>query len=696
MSDTEIDRVHQDTSMHSNPSSHSASRTPIFSQIGLMKKWSSKRRSKSNSQTNPPTAGLMEPPSRPMSPKTPEPQRPTSPRPLMFRAASTTPPSTSDNPPPVTSLKRRGSSSQRSQTSVKKNPISKVFGFSTSSNPPARNVPSGPSSGRQPASIGRSVSNPYTESLAPSSLAPSSLMERPSLLGLRTISGSSLRSKHKREESQESGSRLGAEYTTIPPLPPVPTSVQTDSGSQPPPSTERSSTSSRIPDLPPVLPEPALLPPIELSPPSPPRLVTSASQPLSKKSSPPGYSASLGKANGSNFVTGVSSGSMRRNMLEDLNIPARISKAQSGLRNNMVMVKEFAGNVEQLKTLQTAYQNLTCDIKRILESQSIPKKETVPRRSSNASSLPPGAAPPRSSDRYQLAGQEIVKIEEKYALWWECAELLIELGSTPLAKKGEDDPQPAVAEEPSDQPVTDNGPGQVLDIKNTSVGAEGERTPTIPPEPTSPPFTPGKARERAITLAGTESEKEAASAIGGLVLGPGSASTTNVSGKGPPPANRPKWRALTGRHDLNNRQLALLKDMLSNPNPSALFSPPANPKQKQLSMPHYQPSPIAEAPPSKFNGSSDALSPEPEPKGKETHPPISHHHFFHRRIHPATASAVTLPSSLSSASPHLPVTHMLPSTSDLTHTPSASPVPARKARRASRVALTGIRDILRS
>ncbi|KAG8947330.1 hypothetical protein FRC03_001062 [Tulasnella sp. 419] len=135
--------------------------------------------------------------------------------------------------------------------------------------------------------------------------------------------------------------------------------------------------------------------------------------------------------------------------------------------------------------------------------------------------------------------------------------------------------------------------------------------------------------------------------------------------------------------------------MLSNPNPSALFSPPANPKHKQLSMPHYQPSPIAEAPPSNFNGSSDALSPE-EPKGKETHPPISHHHFFHRRIHPATASAVTLPSSLSSASPHLPVTHMLPSTSDLTHNPSASPVPTKKARRASRVALTGIRDILRS
>ncbi|KAG8947329.1 hypothetical protein FRC03_001061 [Tulasnella sp. 419] len=229
--------------------------------------------------------------------------------------------------------------------------------------PQARNVPSGPSSGRQPASIGRSVSNPYTESLA-----PSSLMERPSLLGLRSISGSSLRSKHKREESQESGSQLGAEYTIIPPLPPVPTSVQTDSGSQPPPSTERSSTSSRIPDLPPVLPEPALLPPIELSPPSPPRLVTSASQPLTKKSSyllqhasgfasssnrSPGYSASLGRANGSNFVAGissgigVSSGSMRRNSLGDLKIPARISKAQSGLRNNMVMVKEFAGNVER-------------------------------------------------------------------------------------------------------------------------------------------------------------------------------------------------------------------------------------------------------------------------------------------------------------------------------------------------------------
>ncbi|SOV09143.1 uncharacterized protein UDID_15050 [Ustilago sp. UG-2017a] len=45
----------------------------------------------------------------------------------------------------------------------------------------------------------------------------------------------------------------------------------------------------------------------------------------------------------------------RRNSLSDLKIPSRISKAQTGLRNNISLVRDFAKGIEELKMLKSSY-----------------------------------------------------------------------------------------------------------------------------------------------------------------------------------------------------------------------------------------------------------------------------------------------------------------------------------------------------
>ncbi|SNX83673.1 uncharacterized protein MEPE_02380 [Melanopsichium pennsylvanicum] len=45
----------------------------------------------------------------------------------------------------------------------------------------------------------------------------------------------------------------------------------------------------------------------------------------------------------------------RRNSLSDLKIPSRISKAQTGIRNNISLVRDFAKGIEELKLLKASY-----------------------------------------------------------------------------------------------------------------------------------------------------------------------------------------------------------------------------------------------------------------------------------------------------------------------------------------------------
>lgn len=118
-------------------------------------------------------------------------------------------------------------------------------------------------------------------------------------------------------------------------------------------------------------------------------------------------------------------------------------------------------------------------------------------------------------------------IMSKYHISWECAELLIELGGGPPASEGTSSPP---ANEP-EQFVT-------ASLPNSSSG-----------HGTQPP----PSRERAVTLAGDEPKPH----VPAVQQGPIS----------PPIASPPhtsQWRASTGRHDLSQRQLLLLREMLNN------------------------------------------------------------------------------------------------------------------------------------
>ncbi|GAC98885.1 hypothetical protein PHSY_006480 [Pseudozyma hubeiensis SY62] len=77
----------------------------------------------------------------------------------------------------------------------------------------------------------------------------------------------------------------------------------------------------------------------------------------------------------------------RRNSLSDLKIPSRISKAQTGIRNNMNLVRDFAKGIEELKVLKASYMD--------------------------------------HKMRTQLVSSDV---EEKVRNWLECADVLIGLG----------------------------------------------------------------------------------------------------------------------------------------------------------------------------------------------------------------------------------------------------------------------------
>ncbi|KAI0691260.1 hypothetical protein BC835DRAFT_1360949 [Cytidiella melzeri] len=300
----------------------------------------------------------------------------------------------------------------------------------------------------------------------------------------------------------------------------------------------------------------SLLPPIELQPPSPRKmssLATSYSEPspgidsllaplpsssttpnastqstLAKPLSSPQQSASLGRSTHPPKEKEDLSAVLRRNSLGDLKIPARISQAQIGLRRDLGMVREFATSVEQLKDLQATYHALVLEVQAFL-LESVPPNKTKARATSptffglhrpgrTRSSTNPQTTSSTPAIHGQLA-TTYRTIQVKFALSWECAELLVELGGGPSAGQ-----QPLSLEQ-SASTIT---PSTILHSEVR------------------------KSRERAVTLAGDESKPQIA--IQGISPLP----HPNAS------SSQPHWRASTGRHDLSHRQLLLLRDMLNN------------------------------------------------------------------------------------------------------------------------------------
>lgn len=190
----------------------------------------------------------------------------------------------------------------------------------------------------------------------------------------------------------------------------------------------------------------------------------------------------------------------------------------------------------ELKDLQAEYHCLVAEVQGILDAQAQAFAHQPPatqsrsisptifpfgrrHRSNTNPSTTPGSASPHHN--YKQLASAFYTLNSKYRITWECAELLMELaGGT----------QPSTASGPTSSASAPVVPG---------VGATGL-----------------KSRERAITLAGDESKPPTPT--------PGSAPSSNQHG---PPLASPTnmaWRASTGRHDLSQRQLVLLKEMLNN------------------------------------------------------------------------------------------------------------------------------------
>ncbi|KAF9787755.1 hypothetical protein BJ322DRAFT_576777 [Thelephora terrestris] len=225
----------------------------------------------------------------------------------------------------------------------------------------------------------------------------------------------------------------------------------------------------------------------------------------------------------------------RRNSLNDLRIPARITQAQSGLRRDLTLVKEFAKNVEQLKELQEAYCSLILAIHTILCAESRPMTPAVPprptsptvffttrRRSrSNATTMPPSA-------QIRTITTSMTQLRSKFAITWECAELLIELGgSTVPSRISKVESKSSLTSKAF--PTSSSAPPELMN----SIGKKG--------------------RERAITLGGDEQKPT-------LPANEEKANTMPTT-----PRHSGDWSNTPSKNDLNPRQLLLLREMLSHP-----------------------------------------------------------------------------------------------------------------------------------
>ncbi|KAG2346198.1 hypothetical protein BDR05DRAFT_1057828 [Suillus weaverae] len=523
-------------------------KTPLLSRIGSVKKWGVRKKRASTG----PAEVMMHELGQQDQEHTPRPTSSlasipgSSTRPSWFFRSGGAPGSGSPPPPPAAELKHERSmnsmhspvlstpsklSKRKSSKMFDPNSSSEVVGtpgkpslLSSARRPTSMQVPQGKvistSTGTRHTSYGSSVGRAASKTFSHPNESVEDLKPREGsrgfLGGMRKISFVS-GTKHKRKKSS-------AEVT---PLPPVPMSP-------PPP----------LPDEPEHLDQ--LLPPIELQPPSPPRtlngvtashsvpinisqgveslFVPSSSAPasLSPKASPVSasraspskssspQSASLGRATQVPLPSSSSVSVPRRNSLGDLKIPARISQAQISLKRDLGMVREFAASVDKLKELQAIHHHLVTEVHTALESSlSRAASPLMIHLARPRSRLRSNTEPKSSFSEHKHLAAALNAITTKYKIPWECAELLIELGGG----------TPSPASPPS---TTVSAPAAQTDIDLRT------------------------SRERAVTLSGEESK---------LPSGFVASATTGQSNL--------SWRSSSGRHDLTQRQLVLLRDILN-------------------------------------------------------------------------------------------------------------------------------------
>ena len=170
-------------------------------------------------------------------------------------------------------------------------------------------------------------------------------------------------------------------------------------------------------------------------------------------------------------------------------------------------------------------------------------------------------------------------LNSKYKVSWEYAELLIELGSGSGGDGGGGgvmSAPPSAAVTSVSAPVIHGGEGNMFNSKarERTITLVGDDSTTLPLSPT------------VHNEAHTHSQLQPSSAsVTGSSSMPGGMPSGNATSSGGPPlasSSGMSWRASTGRHDLSQRQLVLLREMLNNnggasDNEAGLRPPPPPP-----------------------------------------------------------------------------------------------------------------------
>ena len=233
----------------------------------------------------------------------------------------------------------------------------------------------------------------------------------------------------------------------------------------------------------------------------------------------------------------------------------------------------------ELRELQQTYQALVLDVQGIIEShlhppQSAPTTTVPPQQTTSTgffsnlkvktrgrSNTNPTtnevaqrqqlqAQREQRSSQYKELASAFYTLNSKYRISWECAELLIELagggdgGASTTATWGVGSAPPL--EFPLPHPNEIMGGAGAADL---GVGKK-------------------RSRERAITLAGDEAKPTPSTSSIPAALSASSSSMPTAASN----VNN-SWRASTGRHDLSQRQLVLLREMLNNANATADVTP---------------------------------------------------------------------------------------------------------------------------
>lgn len=132
------------------------------------------------------------------------------------------------------------------------------------------------------------------------------------------------------------------------------------------------------------------------------------------------------------------------------------------------------------------------------------------------------------------ARSSIARLDSQYAIWWECADLLIELGSAS---------PPTIAGTPIKPPTMSS-------LQKVS---------------TTNKYSPPRLKDKHATLPRHGLPHHSAHSLSSTSLDPSTSSSE-------PSVSSPQRRGSTGQQDLNARQIQLLKGMLTTPNPNDLSS----------------------------------------------------------------------------------------------------------------------------